>query len=164
MEYCKDNNLQQLVKDSPQKCLPEEKAMQFFVQILQGLQSIHAISTVHRDIKCNNIVLHDDVAKIADFGLAKKLQLEEDLMTTSNCGTPPYEAPEILQGKSYGFKVDIWALGVVLYFMLFGNYPFGNDKNQTAKEQLKQIFLLCTPDFDLNVMYNEKNVVVSEDI
>mmetsp|Transcript_129 Transcript_129/g.187 ORF Transcript_129/g.187 Transcript_129/m.187 type:complete len:182 (+) Transcript_129:790-1335(+) len=65
--------------------------------------------------------------KIADFGFAKKVTSDNCL--TTQCGSPEYVAPEILLGKPYGTKVDMWSLGVIIY-MLLGGYPPFMDNNQ----------------------------------
>lgn len=77
---------------------------------------------MHRDLKASNIFLKDGICKIGDLGFAKKC--EEDNINGSKAGTPIIMAPEILEDKKYGIKVDIWSLGVVFYHMLYGEYPF----------------------------------------
>lgn len=78
---------------------------------------------MHRDFKAANVLIHNEnTCKIADLGFAKIM--EEDDLTKSIIGTTLTMAPEILSRKSYGFKADIWSVGVVFYQMLFGKYPF----------------------------------------
>jgi calcium/calmodulin-dependent protein kinase I len=79
----------------------------------------------------------DDEAdiKIADFGLAKLIR-QSDIMATA-CGTPGYVAPEILQGKPYTDKVDLWSLGVILYILLCGFPPFYDENNAALFAQIK---------------------------
>ena len=62
--------------------------------------------------------------KLADFGISKILS---DEMLTTNCGTPIYMAPEIWRGESYSEKVDIWSIGIVMYYLLSGEHPFNGD-------------------------------------
>ena len=78
---------------------------------------------LHRDLKPSNILLHNDVIKLADFGFCKSLSSENDL-TKTMVGSPIYMAPEILFGKDYGTKAEIWSLGCVLFELLFGECPF----------------------------------------
>jgi serine/threonine protein kinase len=59
--------------------------------------------------------------KLADFGISKIVS-EETLLT--NCGTPVYMAPEIWGGKPYTLKVDVWSIGIVMYYLLSGAHPF----------------------------------------
>jgi serine/threonine-protein kinase ULK/ATG1 len=78
---------------------------------------------VHRDLKLANILLTNDfVIKLADFGFAKFA--ENNILLQSYCGTPITMAPEILKRKQYNEKCDIWSLGIIIYKMLFGDYPF----------------------------------------
>jgi serine/threonine protein kinase len=77
----------------------------------------HTNGVTHRDIKLENIIVNDfDEPKLIDFGLSKSATAAQILK--SMAGTPYYMAPEILQGKQYSEKVDIWSLGVVFYTML----------------------------------------------
>ena len=78
---------------------------------------------MHRDLKPDNILLHNGRIKIADFGFSKYLRSPTDLAQTM-LGSPIYMAPEVLNGEPYTMKADIWSLGVVLYEMAFGECPF----------------------------------------
>ena len=77
---------------------------------------------MHRDFKTANVLLHNNVCKIADLGYSK--QFDMNAWTKTIIGTKVTMAPEMLDGKSYGFKADIWSIGVVFYQMLFGKYPY----------------------------------------
>jgi len=91
---------------------------------------------MHRDLKLENVlVTANGVVKIADFGLAKRLQNQPNNadkdnnnanLASSFCGTKAYLAPEILKRESYDYKVDIWSLGVLLFVMIFFKFPFGS--------------------------------------
>jgi serine/threonine protein kinase len=87
---------------------------------------------LHRDLKPGNIIFHNDVVKVADFGFCKALEDPNDLSQTM-VGSPIYMAPEILKGFKtfylilgcdYSIKADIWSMGVVLFEMLFGYCPY----------------------------------------
>ena len=92
-----------------------------------GVQYLHTKKIAHRDIKLDNIMVNENYdVKIIDFGFS--------LFTTKNkklnlhCGTPSYMAPELVAKKDYlGSPVDVWALGVLLYKMLTGYYPFNGN-------------------------------------
>ena len=82
---------------------------------------------VHRDLKPENILLVSKNQKIfslklADFGFAKKLR--HNKKETRRCGSPYYMAPELVSGKPYDFKADIWSIGVITYLLLSGKPPF----------------------------------------
>lgn len=78
---------------------------------------------MHRDIKPDNILIHNGNVKIADFGFCKPLENQNDMVATM-LGSPIYMAPEVIKGETYTNKADIWSLGVVLFQMLFGKCPF----------------------------------------
>jgi len=81
------------------------------------------LSIIHRDLKPENILFHDGKIKITDFGFCKKLKRQND-MAESLVGSPMYMAPECLMGERYNTTADIYSLGVILYEMLFGCYPY----------------------------------------
>jgi len=96
--------------------------------IAQAIQHLHNKGIAHRDIKLANILLKKDCTiKLADFGFAKESNSEEVMMRTY-CGTPITMAPEILKGKPYDKKCDIWSLGVILFQLTFGKLPFPIDQ------------------------------------
>ncbi len=74
---------------------------------------------MHRDIKTENILMDGMKPKIGDFGLSVEFKVADDSIMTQ-AGTVSFEAPEILKGIKYNYRIDIWSLGVVLFCMLFG--------------------------------------------
>ena len=97
---------------------------------------MHSQLICHRDLKLENILVSDKQrVKIIDFGFS--IRTPEDVMLKICCGTSSYMAPEIVRKTDYsGFKADIWALGVVLYVLLTGRFPF---KAKTEKELFTRI-------------------------
>jgi hypothetical protein len=98
--------------------LDEEAARYYFRQILEGIMYCHSRQLCHRDMKLENLLLDKTGknVKITDFGFAKNLA--EDGSASTVLGTAVYVAPEVLDGLKYdGYKVDMWACGVVLYAM-----------------------------------------------
>lgn len=93
---------------------------------------------IHRDLKLGNLFLSDKMElKLADFGLAAKLEFDGEKKKTI-CGTPNYIAPEILEGKSgHSYEVDVWSLGVVIYTMLIGKPPFETNDVKTTYRKIR---------------------------
>lgn len=122
MELCAGGDLLNYVRK--RRRLKEPFAKKIFKQIIDGLNYIHSKNIAHRDIKLDNILLDGKGSvKIADFGVSK--QTQPGVKMREQCGTPAYIAPEILKNKNgYGFNVDLWSAGVVLFAMLYGTVPF----------------------------------------
>ena len=98
---------------------------------MEGLEYLHRIRIVHRDIKADNILLKQEnpnqdhfTVKITDFGLARRLPHDSDVITCGVEGAPLYLAPETILADPIGTAVDIWACGVVLFLLLVGYPPF----------------------------------------
>jgi serine/threonine-protein kinase HSL1 (negative regulator of Swe1 kinase) len=108
----------------------EDEAKGYFRQLVQAIAYCHSQNICHRDIKLENILVNETGAiKLIDFGFSVRCSSKARL--TTYCGTPPYMSPEIAGRFSYsGHATDVWALGVALYLMLNGKFPFraGNEK------------------------------------
>jgi len=110
-----------------QKSYYNEKEARDVCKILfEAMRYCHSKKVAHRDLKPENLLLnseHDDSdLKIADFGFAKRVTQPNCLKT--QCGTPGYVAPEILEGIPYDTQADMWSLGVIVYILLGGYPPF----------------------------------------
>ena len=106
---------------------PEADAMSIFVMCLVAIRHCHAKRIVHRDIKAANVFLTKaGVVKLGDFGVSKRLRGREGatVLAQTQVGTPYYLSPEIFEGQAYGFKSDVWSLGVLLYEVLALKVPF----------------------------------------
>ncbi len=114
----------------------EEEACRVFAQILAAISYCHAHGVVHRDLKAENLLLDaDNNIKLADFGFSNYFSSGSLLSTW--CGSPPYAAPELFEGKQYvGPKADIWSLGVVLYVLVSGSLPFDGATLQELRSRV----------------------------
>jgi len=117
----------------------EDLAAKITGQILSGLAHCHAKNIAHRDLKLENIMFYNNEAnsdiKIIDFGFARIFDTKkgfDDIL-----GTPIYMAPEILGNKSYGIECDIWSLGVLIYFLLSGEFPFKPNGMRGIMKQIR---------------------------
>ena len=97
-----------------------------FSQALSALQYIHFQRIAHRDIKTDNLMLHDDgTVRLVDFGISLFVPEDKDVMPVEAVGTPAYSAPELFTQREYDpFRADIWAMGICLYCLMFGKVPF----------------------------------------
>jgi 5'-AMP-activated protein kinase catalytic alpha subunit len=97
------------------------------------MDQIHKANIVHRDLKLENLLLDENRnILISDFGLGRTYHSDQVHLLKTFCGTPNYAAVELISGIPYiGVKSDIWAMGIILYFMNTGTTPFhGNTINE----------------------------------
>lgn len=135
MDYCEGGDLFKRINTQKGILFPEEKILDWFVQICLALKHVHDRKILHRDIKSQNIFLtKDGTVQLGDFGIARVLNSTVELARTC-IGTPYYLSPEICENKPYNNKSDIWALGCVLYEMCTLKHAFeaGNMKNLVLK-------------------------------
>ena len=101
----------------------ETKARFFMHQLVDAIGYLHSNEIAHRDLKLENILVNENLdLKIADFGFATDKRVQK---LYSNLGSPTYQAPEIGEGRPYdGRQADVFALGVTLFIMIQGRFPF----------------------------------------
>ena len=124
MEFGGTLNLKDYLKTRKEGWAKPSEVKPLFYKILQAVDHIHGKNVVHRDLKLQNIVLKSmDNPKIVDFGFSRKGLFSN---FEDNCGTPNYMSPELLYPKRSKKAVysDIWALGIILYYLITQDYPF----------------------------------------
>ncbi len=128
MEYADGVTLAALLSEGP---LPAARAIRLLRQICAGLAYAHSNGIIHRDLKPENVIvettLDDEIPRIADFGTAILLEADDSTRLTAAgmvLGTPSYMAPEQAAGRAVDHRVDLYALGVIMYQMLTGVLPF----------------------------------------
>ncbi|OBA23978.1 kinase-like protein [Metschnikowia bicuspidata var. bicuspidata NRRL YB-4993] len=109
-----------------------EKDVAFYIaEMALGLKHLHLLGIVYRDLKPENCLLNSKGHLVlTDFGLSKNVGNDHDSACHSIIGTPEYMAPEILKGLAYGYAVDWWLLGCVMYDMLTSRPPFTGDNSK----------------------------------
>ncbi|XP_011307163.1 testis-specific serine/threonine-protein kinase 4-like [Fopius arisanus] len=139
MEFAENGSLLEIIRRDTY--IDEIRSRKWFIQLLNAIDYCHEKGVVHRDIKCENLLLdqHSNL-KLSDFGFARghmKTKSGTVSLSETFCGSYAYASPEILRGIPYEPHLsDIWSLGVVLYAMVYGRLPF-DDKNYA--HLLKQV-------------------------
>ena len=116
----------------------EPEACSIMVQIANGVKYLHKYGIVHRDLKPENIMItkqnNSDIIKIMDFGLSKIVSSQEKLV--DGYGTLSYVSPEVLMRTPYNKEVDIWSLGIILFYMLCGHLPFKGSNQSIVADKI----------------------------
>ncbi|EAT41981.1 AAEL006449-PA [Aedes aegypti] len=118
----------------------EIEALTVFYEIVKVVEQLHQRNIIHRDLKLNNIVLNRRTNKvvITNFFLAKHLNSEDDNLYDQR-GSPAYISPDVLAGKPYkGKPSDVWALGVILFTIVFGKFPFLDTTPSALFKKIRQ--------------------------
>lgn len=127
----------------------ESDAADLIRATLSAVAYLHDHGIVHRDLKPENLLFRtpEDNADlmIADFGLSRIMDEEQFHVLTTTCGTPGYMAPEIFKKSGHGKPVDIWAIGVITYFLLCGYTPFDRDSNLEEMQAILMADYSFTP-------------------
>ncbi|KYO25484.1 testis-specific serine/threonine-protein kinase 2-like [Alligator mississippiensis] len=131
MELAAKGDLLEFIKS--EGAMTEDVVRKMFCQLCTAIKYCHDLDFVHRDLKCENILLDTDYnIRLSDFGFSKQLSRDQNgkvIPSQTFCGSAAYAAPEVLQGIPYQPKIyDIWCLGVVLFIMVCGSMPY-DDSN-----------------------------------
>ncbi|XP_060241370.1 serine/threonine-protein kinase Nek11 isoform X2 [Meriones unguiculatus] len=124
-EYCEGRDLDYKIHEYKEagKIFPESQIVEWFIQLLLGVDYMHERRILHRDLKTKNIFLKNNLLKIGDFGVSRLLMGSWELATTLT-GTPRYMSPEALKHQGYDAKSDIWSLACILYEMCCMDHAF----------------------------------------
>ncbi|XP_007253284.3 serine/threonine-protein kinase SIK1 isoform X3 [Astyanax mexicanus] len=135
-EYAKNGEMFDFLTSNGR--MSEAEARKKFWQILTAVDYCHRHHIVHRDLKTENLLLDANMnIKLADFGFGNFYKTGEPLSTW--CGSPPYAAPEVFEGKEYeGPQLDIWSLGVVLYVLVCGSLPFDGESLPALRQRVTE--------------------------
>merc|ERR1711998_22276 len=141
----------------------EQDAKEVAQKLLEVLQYLHERKIAHRDLKPENLLFdtpdeHADL-KLTDFGFAIDLSKQKDGKTNTMCGTPEYVAPEVLEGKAYDCKADMWSFGVILYILLCGYPPFYGDSDGELFGDIKSANFSFDPDFWSGISGDAKDLI-----
>lgn len=149
MEFLAGGELNDYWKRFEKRQMPEREVAEIMLQLAQALDYCHSKRIIHRDIKFANIILAERVdeiptaltapskvhVKIADFGIFGSNR--GTIAERHNAGSIKYMSPELLQGDNASDpKIDIWALGILMYAMVIGKYPFDGSTREQIKEKI----------------------------
>ncbi|KAL6944952.1 hypothetical protein ACO0QE_002394 [Hanseniaspora vineae] len=151
LEYCPGNELYEHLIHMGR--MPLGETTRLFAQICSAVYYSHSMRCVHRDLKLENILLDcNGNAKLTDFGFARDCSTKTLLETI--CGTTAYMAPELIENKPHydGYKIDVWALGIMLYTMLAGFMPF----DEVDDMKTRWLIVHTDPKFDITAL--DKNI------
>ena len=136
LEDCNKGSLDSVLKRFHQ--IDPLKIIIYLKQIVSALVCCHSHKIAHRDIKPGNLLIHDDVVKLADFGLALEVTSNVEYLV----GSLPFMAPEMFGKQPYDpLKSDIWALGVTIYLLSMGSYPFETSNLTEFVEKITNVKL-----------------------
>ncbi len=134
-DYC-DTNLEEYINENKEKYKGQKMSLDeiksLFIELNNGFRNLYNNKIIHRDIKINNILIkyrfndkNDIIPLLADFGISRENSSDENNPMTNSISWALLSAPEILEtGTDYSFASDLWSIGVLLYKLAFGKYPF----------------------------------------
>ena len=156
MEYIEGGTLRQYLKKKKFN-FSERQASNIMSQIVSAIKYLHKYGIVHRDLKPDNIMITQQndfgIIKIMDFGLSKIVSPQEKMV--DGYGSLSYVAPEVLLRTPYNKEVDIWSIGVILFYMLCGHLPFRGSKEDVVANKI----VFESPEFDEDEWETRSNTV-----
>ena len=144
MELC-DKNLLDLLMEKKKKdnrYFNSEEILEIMKQLNNTFKIMIENNIIHRDLKLENILIKEEngknIIKLADYGCSKRLISLSNYGNTPGVGTVIYTAPEILKGEEYNYKVDLWSLGIIIYKLYFGKFPFPGTEKPALINHIQQ--------------------------
>jgi aurora kinase len=137
LEYMKKGNLYSYTQSMPNKVLDAATTAHFVVDLISSLYYLHNMNPpiIHRDIKPENLLVgNNGQLKLTDFGGSNYLEGGNVRYTT--CGTQIYHSPEMLLKKGYDTRVDIWAIGILIFELMVGRPPFKSDGQHSMEDNI----------------------------
>jgi aurora kinase len=137
LEYIKKGNLYSYTQSMPNKVLDAATTAHFVVDLISSLYYLHNMDPpiIHRDIKPENLLVgNNGQLKLTDFGGSNYLEGGNVRYTT--CGTQIYHSPEMLLKKGYDTRVDIWAIGILIFELMVGRPPFKSDAQHSMEDNI----------------------------
>lgn len=161
MERCKLTLLQHLERVSQ---LTEQAMCPLFRDMAEALTYVHGLGVVHRDVKPDNFLCSGPEAtvKLCDFGLAEVLVGDNQL--NGVYGTAPFMSPEMVQGNGYTTPTDVWSLGVLMYALLLGHFPYQPSEANAKAMKVAILAGIPAPSFDLRGGLRVGGVSISEQL
>ncbi|XP_072051930.1 LOW QUALITY PROTEIN: testis-specific serine/threonine-protein kinase 4-like [Amphiura filiformis] len=141
MEIADNGDLLDYIKSNGS--VSESQAGVWWHQFVDGMEYCHSLGVVHRDLKCENLLLNKNNVKITDFGFARGNMKHPEpgrvVLSETYCGSYAYAPPEILRGTPYDPMLgDIWSMGIVLYTMVTGRLPFDDTNHKVLLQQVQK--------------------------
>ncbi|KAN0032129.1 hypothetical protein ACTFIV_006004 [Dictyostelium citrinum] len=162
-EYVGGGTLQNILENAPNGRLPPHQSQFIFRQLIEACEYIHSQKILHRDIKPDNILFtHANVLKLSDFGVAEdSSQLEDFECLSRSYGSPAFQPPELTQFQTTfsPFKIDIWAMGVTLYLMTIGKFPFSGANMFVLFENISKCKIEFPNDLDKDLVNLIKGIL-----
>ena len=152
MEYIKNGNLFTFRNNQPSKILNHNQCANILVDLISALYYLHNMTPniIHRDIKLENLLMcNDNHIKLTDFGVSNYY---ENIARKTKVGTENYYSPEMFKNEGYDKRVDIWAIGVLLFELLCGYPPF---KSDNLKQNIQNIKI----NWPINMNYLGKDLI-----
>ena len=151
MEYMKGGDLFTYLRNCKHG-IPESLSTSIIFQITTAIDYMHQCGVIHRDLKLENILIKSlseksIVVKVSDFGLSALTSPSQD--SKEKLGTLHYVAPEILESKVYDNSVDVWSLGVIMYALLSGSFPFDDANESLLVKYIALIRKIINPQLKL---------------